>query len=169
VTSSGSCVCRVTSQNTKTVLNSEGDARFHAEVSTGHGTETNADGVTHQHIKQNVVPPALVEVGQPVLERQLHKLEADAHRPGDARVSEQHGLAPPAEEVAENEDVERLLHVGPRAAALLPLLAHVALRVQRGIADGGVTGISAGKRRGNRTVCSRWRRSARPGVRLRTS
>lgn len=49
---------------------------------------------------------------------------------------EQHGLAPPAEEVGENEYVERLLHVGPRAAALLPLLANVALRVQRRVADG---------------------------------
>jgi hypothetical protein len=38
--------------------------------------------------------------------------------------------------VAEYEDVQRLLHVGPAAAAWRPLLVHVAHSVQRRVTDG---------------------------------
>jgi hypothetical protein len=118
-------------------------ARFHAEVAAGQRAEINADGIAHEHVQDDVVPPTLVEVGQPVLKRQLHELKADADGPRDARMTEEHGLAPPAEEVAKYEDVERLLQVGPRAGARHPLLVHVALGVQ-----GRVPGSKALNRKG---------------------
>jgi hypothetical protein len=93
--------------------------RFHAEVAARECAENNAHRVTHKHIKYDVVPPTFVEVWQPVLERQLHQLKPYADGPRDAGVAEEDGLAPPAKEVAEDEDVERLFQVGPRAAAVL--------------------------------------------------
>lgn len=52
--------------------------------------------VAHRHVEHPRIPPALVEVGQRVRERELAELEADAEGPQQPAVAHEHGLCPPA-------------------------------------------------------------------------
>lgn len=53
-----------------------------------------------------MVPPALCEVWQHVLEGELDDLKEDAHEPTQIHVAEEEGLAEPPEEVCEDELVK---------------------------------------------------------------
>ena len=58
-----------------------------------------------------MVPPALGEVRQLVLQRVLQKLEHDGDDGAEPPVPEDEGLAPVAEEVGEDEDVDLVSEV----------------------------------------------------------
>ena len=65
-----------------------------------HSREIAAEDV-HDHL----VPPALLEVGEDVLRRDLQTLEPDRNDPQNAPVAEDERFPDPAEEVGEDEDV----------------------------------------------------------------
>ena len=56
-----------------------------------------------------MVPPALREVGQLVLQAVLHELEHDGDHRGEPPVPEDEGLAPVSHEVSHDEDVHFIL------------------------------------------------------------
>ena len=68
--------------------------------------EDDADEVAAEQVEEQVVPPALVEVGQPVPERDLADLESDRARPRHVPVAHDQELAPPAEEVCDEVHIE---------------------------------------------------------------
>lgn len=74
--------------------------------------DTHAQQVAAEHVRDHLVPPAFLEVGQDVLRGHLQVLEPHGEHPQDAPVAEDEGLPNPAQEVRENKDVAKhVLHV----------------------------------------------------------
>lgn len=74
--------------------------------------EAHAQEVASENVRNQLVPPALLEVGQDVLRRDLQVLEPHGEHPQHAPVAEDERLPDPAEEMRENENVTyHALHV----------------------------------------------------------
>ena len=82
-----------------------------------------AKPVAHQHVEHQVVPPALVEVGQQVAKDHLGQLPHDGDGPADSIVSDDQGLHAPAPVVAEGEPVKVGVELAWRdVPAICPIL-----------------------------------------------
>lgn len=79
------------------------------EESHGCHAEEKAPKIADGDIQDPRVPPALVEVEEPVLERELHELEADGAHPQHPVVAHDDGLANPAERVGDYELIKQRL------------------------------------------------------------
>ena len=77
-----------------------------AVILQGVVAEDDSDQVAPEEVQEEVIPPALVKVGQPVAESELADLKADRADPGQVPVAHETHLAPPAKEVGNEVYVE---------------------------------------------------------------
>lgn len=78
-----------------------------------------------------MVPPALVEVGQPVSEGDLEDFEAGRGHPADFEVADNHHFEPPAEEVGGKVDVHHsVIDVVELALRVIRRVERAVLRIR---------------------------------------
>ena len=77
-----------------------------AEVLQRVVTQDDANQVAAEKIEEKVIPPALVEVGEPVTEGDLTDFEADRACPGNIPVAHDKELTPPAQEVGDEMNIK---------------------------------------------------------------
>ena len=77
-----------------------------AEVLERVVTQDDANQVAAEKIEEQVVPPALVEVREPVAESDLADFEADRACPGNIPVAHDQELTPPAKEVGDEMNIK---------------------------------------------------------------
>lgn len=77
-----------------------------AEVLERVVTQDDANQVAAEKIEEKVVPPALVEVGEPVAESDLADFEANRACPGNIPVAHDEELTPPAQEVGDKMNIK---------------------------------------------------------------
>lgn len=95
---------------------------LHRQVPQCQHAENGAAAVADDHVQDPVIPPTLGKVWQLVLERIFQKLEHDRDDGGEPPVSKNEGLAPVAEGVCEDEDVELFVDVVERIVRPLPIV-----------------------------------------------
>lgn len=84
---------------------------FHLEISEREQSQDGAAQIADEHVQDPMIPPALGEVGQLVLQRVFQELEHDRDDGGEPPIAKDQGLAPIAEQMGENEHIEFVLEV----------------------------------------------------------
>ena len=69
-------------------------------------TDKHANQVAPEHVEDELVPPALLEVWEPDFQSGLHQLEGKAHEPGESGVPEDPDLEGPSDEVCNHKNVD---------------------------------------------------------------
>lgn len=63
--------------------------------------------IAHSHVQDPRVPPALIEVGQHMLEGQLHELKTNGQDPQQRVITDDERFAPPAQSVRHHKLIKQ--------------------------------------------------------------